>query len=192
MKKYISVLLVIAVIILLSSCGKKADTQDSKEEATGQNEDKFKDSDMKKDSEFVVAAADGGQYEVELGKLAVANGGSEQVKKLGQMMVDDHTKANSELKTLAQQKNITLPEALSDKCQKKYEELAKKSGYEFDKEYSELMVRDHKEDLAAFKKESEKGADPEVMAWAAGKVPVLEHHLRTAEDTHRTVKETKR
>lgn len=107
-------------------------------------------------------------------------------------MVNDHSKANNELKMLASQKNITLPEVLSEKCQKKYEDLSKKSGHDFDKDYTELMVKDHKDDIDAFKKEADKGNDPEIKAWASGKVPTLEHHLMTAENAHKIVKESKK
>ncbi len=47
------------------------------------------------------------------------------------------------------------------------------------------MVKDHKEDIDAFKKEADKGNDPDLKQWASGKVPTLEHHLdmaRSAED----------
>ena len=58
------------------------------------------------DQSFVMKAAEGGLAEVELGKLAAQNATSDDVKKFGQRMVDDHGKANDELKSLAQQKTI--------------------------------------------------------------------------------------
>jgi putative membrane protein len=119
--------------------------------------------------------------EVQLGQLAVSKASSPSVKKFGQSMIDDHSKANEELKSLAAQKNITLPAALSDKNQKKYDELSGKTGPEFDKAYSKFMVDDHKEDIDEFKKEAEKGDDPDLKSWAAGKISVLEHHLMMAE-----------
>ena len=68
------------------------------------------------------------------------------------MMVKDHSKANEELKAAATAKNITLPAAVSDKCQKKVAELSEKKGADFDKAYADLMVSDHKEDIDEFKK----------------------------------------
>jgi predicted outer membrane protein len=62
------------------------------------------------DAPFIIRAAHASMAEVELGKLALEKAGSEEVKKFAQRMVDDHTKANDELKTLAQNKNFTLPE----------------------------------------------------------------------------------
>jgi putative membrane protein len=168
------------LVAYAAACGKKSET-DSKEIAQDQNEQKFDSADTKGDAEFAVAAADGGMLEVQLGQLAVSKASSPSVKKFGQSMIDDHSKGNEELKSLAAQKNITLPATLSDKNQKKYDELSAKSGAEFDKAYSKFMVEDHKEDIDEFKKEAEKGNDPDLKSWALGKVPVLEHHLMMAE-----------
>jgi putative membrane protein len=59
-------------------------------------------------------------------------------------MLDDHAKSNEELKALTQKKNITLAAALDDKHQKKFKEMSEKTGSDFDKEYCDLMVMDHK------------------------------------------------
>lgn len=143
--------------------------------------------DLKPDAEFATTAADGGMLEVELGKMAVEKGVSPVIKKLGAMMVKDHSKANDELKAAAAAKNITLPAAMSDKCQKTVTELAEKKGADFDKAYADLMVSDHKEDIDEFKKEAEKGMDKDLSAWAKGKVPTLEHHLMMAESAKKAV-----
>ena len=62
------------------------------------------------DREFIMKAADGGMAEVELGRLAVNKASNSDVKTFAQRMIDDHSKANDELKQLAQTKNITLPD----------------------------------------------------------------------------------
>ena len=49
-------------------------------------------------------AAEGGMAEVELGRLAVEKASNDDVKKFGQRMVDDHSKANEELKEIAAKK----------------------------------------------------------------------------------------
>lgn len=84
------------------------------------NEQKLDSTNLEDDAEFAVKAADGGMMEVRLGELSKTNASSAQVKKFGDMMVSDHSKANDELKSLAAQKNITLPTALSGDKQKKW------------------------------------------------------------------------
>lgn len=179
-----------SLLLVAVSCGGK-NNQDSKDTAEEQNDQTYDDSDAKRDTDFAVEAADGGMFEVQLGQLAVTSASSPQVKQFGQMMVDEHGKANEELKTLAQEKNITLPATLSDKRMEKYNDLAKRSGDEFDEAYIDLMVKDHKEDIDKFKKEADKGNDMAIAAWAAGKIPVLEHHLQMAESAQETLKNNK-
>ncbi|GAB3180234.1 DUF4142 domain-containing protein [Telluribacter humicola] len=153
---------------------------DSAEMAEEQNEARMGDA-MEDDAEFAVAAADGGMFEVQMGELAQKNGSAAQVKEFGQMMVNDHGKANEELKALAQQKNITLPTSLSSEKQEKYNELSKKTGAEFDKSYMDLMVQDHKKDIEEFREMSQEGKDAELKTWATSKVPTLEMHLQRAQ-----------
>lgn len=193
MKTITSVMLSALLIAGLSSCGnKKAETEDTKEVAEEQNEQKFDETKVEDDTEFAVEAADGGMLEVQLGQLAQANASSADVKAFAKMMVDDHSKANDELKAAAAQKNISLPAALSDKNQKKYDDLAGKTGTDFDKAYIDFMVDDHEEDIDAFKKEAEKGNDADLKAWAAGKVPTLQHHLDAAKTAQDALKNAKK
>jgi putative membrane protein len=103
-------------------------------------------------------------------------------------MVDDHGKANDELKKLASQKGITLPTDLDAKHQATYDRLSKLSGADFDRAYMADMVKDHHEDVNEFRKESQSGSDPDVKAWAAKTLPTLEHHLQMAESTNGKVK----
>src|SRR5690606_2143160 len=153
-----------------------ADSENIADEA---NEQKF-DAAMEEDAEFVVEAADGGMMEVKLGELAQSKAVAQETKDFAAMMITEHSKANEELSDLAMQKNITLPSSLSNDKQEKYEELTQKNGMDFDKAYIAYMVKDHKEDVDLFKKEAEKGNDPELKNWAAEKVPILEHHLHMA------------
>ncbi len=179
MKKNTSILLSLAFACSLSACNKKH-SDDSKKVAEEQNETKFENTNKEDDTEFAVAAADGGMLEVQLGELAQSNALSPQIKEFGKKMVDDHGKANAELKALAETKNITLPQTLGEKNLRKYNELRGKSGQEFDKAYSKLMVEDHEDDIDEFKKEADEGKDADLKSWASGKVPTLEHHLEMA------------
>jgi putative membrane protein len=176
-----SLALMLLSSVLLYNCNPK-DSGDSKDLAEEQNEEKFDDRKAEKDADFVVDAADGGLLEVQAAELAMKTSTSNEVKNFAKMILTDHSKTNTELKALAEKKNITLPIAMSDDNQKKYDDLADKTGDEFDKAYCKLMVDDHQEDIKAFKKQAEDGEDPELKSWASEKVTTLEHHLVTAEE----------
>ncbi|MEO6284471.1 MAG: DUF4142 domain-containing protein [Dyadobacter sp.] len=183
MKKITLTSFVLASMLVFSACNSNK-SEDSKEVAEEQNEEKLDDTKLEDDSEFAVAAADGGMIEVQLGELAQTNAASADVKKFGATMAKEHGMANDELKALAGQKNITLPMSLSDDKQKKYDDLSKKKGAEFDKAYLSYMVDDHKEDISEFEEAAKDAKDPDVKSWAAGKVPTLKHHLEMAEALH--------
>jgi putative membrane protein len=139
------------------------------------------------DSPFVTEAAKGGMAEVELGKLAADKASSPQVKQFGQKMADDHSKANDELKSIASQKNITLPSSLDPKDAALRDRLSKLSGEAFDRAYMQAMVNDHVKDVNAFKKESTSGKDPDVKAFASKTLPTLQDHLTLARSTDQAV-----
>jgi putative membrane protein len=132
------------------------------------------------DKTFIKKAAEGGMAEVELGKLAAEKGSSEDVKKFGQRMVDDHSKANDQLKHVASSKGVDVPSDLNAKDKATKERLSKLSGAQFDKAYMANMVRDHQQDVAEFRRESKMAKDPDVKSFASQTLPTLEDHLKEA------------
>ena len=133
------------------------------------------------DKSFVKKAAEGGLAEVELGKLATEKASNDQVKKFGQRMVDDHSKANDQLKDVAAQKHIDLPTEPSAKDKATKARLEKLSGEEFDRAYMRDMVKDHKADMTEFARESQSSKDPAVKNFARQTLPTLREHLKEAE-----------
>jgi len=95
------------------------------------------------DKDFVNDVAVASMAEVELGKLASERGLSADVKRYGQMMVNDHTKANDSLKQVATRFNIMLPTVVDDKHRDLQEKLSKLQGADFDREYMDAMVDGH-------------------------------------------------
>jgi putative membrane protein len=140
------------------------------------------------DKKFADAAAKGGMMEVMLGKLAATNASNAAVKSLGAMMVKDHSTANEELKKWAASSRYSLPAAMDTDQQKMYDDLKSKKGSDFDKVYAELMVNDHKKDIAEFKEEATNGTDASLKAFAGKTVPTLEHHLMESEKAWKAVK----
>src|SRR5256714_8807187 len=143
------------------------------------------------DTTFVKKAARGGLAEVKLGKLATEKASSEDVKKFGQRMVDDHGKANDRLKQVASEEHITLPEGLSAKDKATKDRLEKLSGAQFDRAYMRDMVKDHRQDVAEFEHASKSAHDPAVKSFATQTLPTLQDHLKEAERIAPTQKTAK-
>jgi putative membrane protein len=139
---------------------------------------------------FVETAAHDGMAEVMMGQLAQQKGQSQAVKDFGSRMVTDHGKANDELKTLAASKGITLPASTDKSHMKDHEKMSKLSGDKFDKEYCEHMTKEHKKDVKEFEKQAKNAKDADVRAFAAKTLPVLQEHLKMAQQMEETVKKS--
>ncbi len=136
------------------------------------------------DRKFFTDASQGGMLEVELGKIAAEKGSNPDVKAFGQRMVDDHSKANDQLKDLATKKSVKLSASLSPSKKQMVAKFNKLSGAAFDSSYMSHMVTDHKQDVAEFQKEAKNGKDSDVKAWAESTLPTLQDHLKMAQETN--------
>jgi putative membrane protein len=142
------------------------------------------------DKKFVENAALGGMAEVELGKLATQKASSDAVKQFGQKMVDDHSKANDQLKEIASKENISIPASLDSKHQSRIEKLSKLSGPDFDKAYVKDQLKDHKKDVSQFKSEAENGSNPNIKQFASTTLPILQEHLSMVQDLNKNEKKS--
>jgi putative membrane protein len=128
------------------------------------------------DKAFIQKAATGGNMEVQWGQWAAQNGQNPDVKKFGNRMVGDHSKANKELMALAQKKNATI----------KTEKV--KGKWTSDKDYMEMMVKDHQGDWAEFQAEAKNGTDPDLKKFAADTSKMIQKHLELAKQTQSKLK----
>jgi len=129
------------------------------------------------EQDFAKDAAAGGMMEVQLGNIAQKNSSTKAIQDFGKMMVDDHSKINDNLKDLASKKNVALPSTVTEKQQKDIDKLSKETGTEFDKDYVSMMVNDHKDDIAAFKKAGDKMKDADFKDFVIKNLPTLQKHL---------------
>ncbi len=136
----------------------------------------------KADQEFILAAAQGGMTEVKLGELAAQNASRQDLKDFGTMMVTDHTKINTDLKALATQKGVTVPDSIDAKHQAMVDKLNSKSGEDFDKAYVAAMIKAHKHDLKAFQSESDSTQDPDVKTFVQNAIPTISAHVQHIQD----------
>jgi putative membrane protein len=134
------------------------------------------------DKKFAKDAAMGGLYEVELGKVAAEKGGSDGVKKFGQKMVDDHSKANDQLKEILTKESMDVPSSLDSKHQSRLDKISKLSGPAFDKAYIKDQVKDHEKDVSDFQAEAQNGHDPNLKQFATATLPILQEHLKMVKD----------
>jgi putative membrane protein len=139
------------------------------------------------DNTFITKAAQGNMAEVEMGRLATQHATDAKVKQFGQRMIDDHSKANDELKKVASNKGATVPSTLDPTDQATLDRLSRLNGPDFDRTYMQDMTKDHRTDVAEFRREANRGQDPDVKAFASKTLPTLEDHLKMAESIQKEV-----
>lgn len=91
--------------------------------------------------------------EIELGKLAVAKGSTENVKQYGQQTIDNYTNQLNELQEIARGYKVDLNVTLEDTYRKYAEDLGKKQGVDFDKEYWKNVTDAQKKALNEYEKQ---------------------------------------
>jgi putative membrane protein len=133
------------------------------------------------DAGFVTNASGAGLAEIEAGKLAETNAGSDKVKTFARQIVADHTKAGEELKSLAAgDRGYATAESPPPANQKDIDALKMLNGAAFDKEFAKVMVADHQKAVAIFEVEAEKGSNKDLQAFAKKTLPTLKDHLKMA------------
>lgn len=192
--KKITAILIASILLTTQACNSSGSEKDSVDAANDMNakKDTTSMSESKKDTvanamsvsddvaKFAVKAADGGMMEVALGKLAQEKSTNSKIKDFGSMMVKDHTNANDKLKDIAAQKNISLPSAISQDDQKHIDDLSKENEKDFNKDYVDMMVKDHKDDIDLFEDAAKNSSDSTIKNFAAQTLPTLYKHLGAA------------
>jgi putative membrane protein len=165
------------------SCNDNPKTDDSKKMAEKSNDATMKTVNMEKDAQFLVDATVINVEEIKLGQLAQKKSTMKEVKDLGKMMEDGHTKALNDLTALANKKSIAIPSSPINKVEQAYQDLNVKSKTDFDKSYSTMMVDGHKKAIALFEKAAAECNDPDIKQWASTMLPDLRMHLDMATTT---------
>lgn len=140
------------------------------------------------DETFVADAASTGMLEVRTGQMAADRATNPELKKFGQMMVGDHTKANDRLKAAAAKDGLKVPDQLLPADQTILDRLSKLRGAEFDREYARVIVDSHDRSVASFEQEAKQGQRPALKAFAAETIPTLRQHLEMARGLVQKVK----
>ena len=134
------------------------------------------------DKAFMIKATQGNLAEVEAAKLAVSQSASDSIRLFAQMMIEDHTTAQSELAAIAKSQNVTLPDSTDDEHRMFKQRLMLVQGKSFDSAYMQSQVRDHIKTIALFKAEISNGVNAETKAYASKLLPKLQMHFQHAQN----------
>lgn len=134
--------------------------------------------------DFITRAAIGGMFEIETSRLALDRAPDAATKAFAQQMISDHTKISDELKKLITTEKLKaiLPTELDTAHQEKLDRLKALSGKHFSDAYHEVQVDAHENAVALFKRYATDGDVAALKTWAGSTLPMLEHHLKMAQE----------
>lgn len=133
------------------------------------------------DKAFVKKALEGSMAEVQMGQLALQKSNDDQVKQFAQRMVDDHGKMVDQMKPVAQQMGVKVPDGPSKGQMKNMDKMKALSGDAFDHAYIKDMVKDHKGDDNDFKLEAQSTQNPQLKQMVMQSDQMIESHLQQIE-----------
>jgi putative membrane protein len=129
---------------------------------------------------FLQHAIEGNLAEIQLGKLAQEKSMDDGVRAFGDMLVADHSANNEKALQIASALGVDAPTEPNKMQKATYDKLSKLSGSAFDRQFSKMMVDDHKKDIREFDKQS-KSANTQVSGFAKDTLPTLHQHLEAAQ-----------
>jgi putative membrane protein len=130
------------------------------------------------DLAFLEHAAQGNMFEIIVGGIASQLGSDPGVRHFGQVLVADHSQALADMGGFFGDQ-FSLPGLGPDHVMT-IAQLGSLNGDNFDPQFVDTMVQDHREDVALFRQEARNADSPDVQDYAAAHLPALRHHLRIA------------
>ena len=124
------------------------------------------------DLAFVRQATESGRKEVAAARDALPQLQSPDLKRIAEMLANDHGAANARLEQLAQTKGWPVPAAPLDGAPPS----GTASG-DFDAKWTADMVAGHERSIALYRAEAKSGEDADLRQFAHDTLPTIEHHL---------------
>lgn len=130
---------------------------------------------------------------IETGKLALEKSSNAEVRTFAQQLIDDHTKANQKLASIASEKRLKVADNAELLNRVKASMLRVRTDASFDSSYAQNQVTTHEQTIEVFEKGT-RLSDPELKAYAEKKLPHLQKHLtearKLAADTEREYRDS--
>ena len=134
------------------------------------------------DRQFLETAAHYDMSEANQAELAENQATRSDVKDLAKMMEQDHKDSYWHLSELASKTGVAIPKGIDSAKDPTISSLHHLKGNRFDSQFARDQIAVDQREIALFKREADHGQDPDVKAYAAKMVPVLEKHLHLAQE----------
>jgi putative membrane protein len=135
-----------------------------------------------RDRQFLIKAAQTNVNVIKLSRLARTRAGRTDVKGYAGKMVADHTALEKKLKPFAMAWSVPLPATPDVDTKTEYKKLRHLSGLAFQKEYVDVMCKDHNAVLEAFTHEANVASDADFKSTVIQEKSVIAAHTNMADD----------
>lgn len=130
-------------------------------------------------------AALGNMYEIQAGQLALEKGGSEEIRQIGQMIIDDHTALQTAMQNALADASVefTPPTELDERRQGMIDNLRAASDTTFDSAFLHQQEAAHMEAITLHESYEARGDMDAIQAAARQAQPVIREHLDMLHDS---------
>ena len=186
--KTFSVALLVAVIGF-TACNDEEDTAGTtKAEAENKNDSALDTKAAERNAEFVVDVVASNIGEVKLAQLAQQKSSNAEIKDVAKMLESDHSAVLTDLRSLANKKGITVPSEEAAAAKDKAKELSEEKAAEFDKEWCETLMDNHKNSISKFENAAKDLTDPDLQSFVNAVLPKLRTHHDKLMECHKKLK----
>ena len=137
---------------------------------------------------FLSEAAASNYGEISAAESALSKSALKEEKSIAAMLKKDHTAALQEIKALSSKRGLTIATDAPADVKAKLQNVASKSGGEFDKAWCEMMIDKHKATIAKFEETAKTSTDDEVKRWINKTLPKLRTHPDELTSLHGKIK----
>jgi len=133
--------------------------------------------DSAKISKFLVEMTNTRLMAMEIGKLAIERGTTEEIRSYGRLMMDEQAKMLERLKVIAAERGLTLPVTIDKQKAKSLDTLKQKTGKNFDRKFMRILKADYKKDVIRCKR-IKKVNNEDINKFVNEYQPVMQLHLQ--------------
>jgi putative membrane protein len=139
------------------------------------------------DREFIMQAEKDSIQERVLGRMAEETSQNSGIKAYGKMLAKDHNDALLKLVELMKKYDIAQPQTLPHERTDAIRKTQGLLGSAFDREFVNIMVKDHQKAVDTFRHEAQAAQNADVRDYARNMVPMLETHLKAAQSIQKAL-----
>jgi putative membrane protein len=183
-----TLILSIATASFLFSCemdGQTGDRQptDAAQERTEERLETREDrlTGLQDDADDLIETASANMLKVDLSQHATENATTEEVRGFASEVASFNSQAQENLRSLAQEKDITLPRAMDEDKRDRVSDVRERTGEEYDQEYLDEIVNTYDEDIDRMERLAEEAEDTDIRNWAANYLTTAREHKERAE-----------